>query len=97
MPATNNKTEKKGAFFQDNQKSIVFIVGGVIVLILLYIGYQKLYLEPRAGKAADAMYKAEEFDLIDSLQNKDIEGDGSFIGFKEIAEEYSNTASAHIV
>ncbi len=96
MPATNNKTEKKGAFFQDNQKSIFFIVGGVIVLILLYIGYQKLYLEPRAAKAADSMYKAEEFALIDSLQKKAIEGDGPFIGFKEIADEYSNTPSANI-
>ena len=96
MPATNNTTAKKGAFFQDNQKSIVFIIGGILVLILLYIGYQKLYLEPRATKAADAMYKAEEFALIDSLQKKAIEGDGPFIGFKEIADEYSNTPSANI-
>lgn len=94
--STSNKTEKKGTFFQDNQKSIFFILGGIIVLILLYIGYQKLYLEPRAAKAADSMYKAEEYALIDSLQKKAIEGDGSFVGFKEIADEYSNTPSANI-
>jgi len=42
------------------------------------------------------MYVAEEYALIDSLQQKAIDGDGSFIGFKEIADEYSNTPSANI-
>lgn len=96
MAQNSNTTEKKGSFFQDNQKSVSFIIGGILVLILVYIGYQKLYLEPRTAKAADAMYKAEEFALIDSLQQKAIEGDGSFVGFKDIADEYANTPSANI-
>lgn len=96
MSTNINSTEKKGSFFQDNQKSVIFILGGIIVLILLYIGYQKFYLAPRAEKAADAMYKAEDYALIDSLQKKAIDGDGSFLGFKEIADEYSNTPSANI-
>ncbi|WP_164109595.1 MULTISPECIES: tetratricopeptide repeat protein [Sphingobacterium] len=96
MSTNINSTEKKGSFFQDNQKSVIFILGGIIVLILLYIGYQKFYLAPRAEKAADAMYKAEEFALIDSLQKQAIDGDGAFLGFKEIADEYSNTPSANI-
>src|SRR5690606_34012496 len=61
-----------------------------------YFGYQRLYLGPRAEKAANQIYKAEEFAAIDSLQAKAIEGDGSFLGFKEIADEYSNTKSANI-
>ncbi len=96
MSTNINSTENKNSFFQDNQKSVVFIVGGILVLILLYIGYQKFYLAPRAEQAADNMYQAEEFALIDSLQQKAINGDGSFIGFKEIADEYSNTPSANI-
>lgn len=96
MSTNNNTTEKKGSFFQDNQKSLIFIIGGILVLILLYIGYQKFYLAPRAEKAADAISKAEEFALIDSLQKKAIDGDGSFLGFKTIADEYSNTPSANI-
>lgn len=97
---TNNTNQgfkpSKGSFFQDNQKSIVFILGGVVVLILLYFGYQKLYLQPRAEEASNRMYKAEQLAPIDSLQNKAISGDGSFLGFKQIAEEYSNTKSANI-
>ncbi|MFZ4862229.1 tetratricopeptide repeat protein [Sphingobacterium sp. Mn56C] len=94
--SVNNSIEKKGAFFQDNQKSLIFIIGGIILLIVLYFGYQKLYLAPRAEKAADDIYKAEEYALIDSLQQVAIDGDGSFIGFKQIADEYSNTPTANI-
>ena len=60
----------KKSFFQENEKSIIFIVAGIIVLILLYIGYQKLYLAPRAEKAANNMYQAEQFAAIDSLEKK---------------------------
>ncbi len=95
----NNQTVSSGtkkSFFQENEKSITFIVVGIIVLILLYIGYQRLYLAPRAEKAANQMYHAENYATIDSLQKKAIDGDGSFPGFKEIADEYSNTKSANI-
>ncbi|HAU54941.1 MULTISPECIES: tetratricopeptide repeat protein [Sphingobacterium] len=97
---TNNTNQGfkplKGSFFQDNQKSVVFILGGIVVLILLYFGYQKLYLDPRAEEASNRMYKAEQLATIDSLQSKAIMGDGAFLGFKQIADEYSNTKSANI-
>lgn len=93
---TTEGTEKKGGFIQENAKSLTFILGGVLVLILLYVGYQQLYLSPRATTAADQIYKAQQYATIDSLQQKAIEGDGSFPGFKEIAEEYNNTKSANI-
>lgn len=88
--------KSKSSFFQENEKSIIFIVGGIVLLIVLYFGYQKLYLAPRAEKAANQMYKAEEYATIDSLQAKAINGDGSFPGFEEISKEYSNTKSANI-
>lgn len=96
MSQKNNTVERKGSFFQDNQKSIAFILGGIVVLVLIFLGYQKLYIEPRTEKASDAMYQAEEILLIDSLQQKAIAGDGSLVGLKAIADEYSNTPSANI-
>lgn len=96
MSTNINTTEKKNSFFQDNLKSVIFIGGAIIVLILLYIGYQKIYLAPRDAEASDAMFAAEEYALIDSLQKKAIDGDGSFLGFQQIADEYSNTPSANI-
>ncbi|MFD2600000.1 tetratricopeptide repeat protein [Sphingobacterium corticis] len=93
---TGNSPLNKGSFLQNNSKSIVFIAVGIVALILLYVGYQFLYLKPRAEKAASLMYKAEQYAVIDSLQQKAINGDGSLIGLKEIADEYSNTSSANM-
>jgi len=89
-------TSKSGNFILENQKSLVFIIGGIVVLVLLYIGYQRFYLAPRAETAADQLFKAETYAAIDSLQQRAIDGDGSYPGFKEIADEYENTKSANI-
>lgn len=96
MSVNNTKQSGSGSFIRDNQKSLAFISIGIIVLILLFFGYQYFYLAPRAEKASNEMFRAEQYALIDSLQNKAIEGDGSYPGFKEIADEYSNTKSANI-
>lgn len=93
---TNGPTSKKSGFLEENQKSLGFILVGIIVLILLYFGYQQFYLSPRADKAASEMFKAEEYAAVDSLRNKAIAGDGSFSGFEEIAKEYNNTKSANV-
>lgn len=82
-------------FIKDNQTSLGFIAGGIIVLLLLFFGYQRFYLAPRAEKAVNEMFKAEQYAAIDSLQRA-ISGDGSYPGFEKIAEEYSNTKSANI-
>ncbi len=93
---TEKNPLNKGSFIQNNSKSLVFIVAGIAALIVLYVGYQYLYLKPRAEKAASLMFKAEQYATIDSLQQKAIAGDGSLIGLKEIADEYSNTTSANM-
>lgn len=84
------------SFIQENQKSLGFIAGGIVVLVLLYIGYQNFYLAPRAEKASNEIFKAEAYAQIDSLQKLAISGDGSYPGFEQIAKEYSNTPSANI-
>ena len=83
-------------FVLENQKSLAFIGIAIIALVLLYIGYQRFYLAPRAEKATNEMFKAEEYAAVDSLADRAIKGDGSYPGFEKIAEEYSNTKSANI-
>jgi len=88
-------TEER-SFIKENEKSLGFIALGIIVLVLLYFGYQKFYLAPRAEKANNEVFKAETYAQIDSLQKLAIKGDGSYPGFEQIADEYSNTPSANI-
>jgi len=95
-PSAGTKHTASSNFIQENQKSLVFIIGGIVILVLLYIGYQRFYLAPRAETAANQLFKAETYATIDSLQQRAIDGDGSYPGFKEIAAEYENTKSANI-
>jgi tetratricopeptide (TPR) repeat protein len=83
-------------FLKENRKSLTVIGGAIVALVLLYLGYQKFYLSPRAEKAANEMFKAERYVEVDSLADKAIKGDGSYPGFEKIADEYSNTKSANL-
>ncbi|SKB63070.1 tetratricopeptide repeat protein [Daejeonella lutea] len=96
LPEVENPLGNTGKFVQENSKSLAVIGIAIVALILLYVGYQNFYLKPRAEKAANEMFRAEEYVAVDSLSDKAISGDGSYPGFEKIAEEYSNTKSANI-
>jgi tetratricopeptide (TPR) repeat protein len=91
-----NNPIRKGSFVQENSKSLLFIIGAVVVLIGIYIWYQNVYLTNRAEEASAKMFKAEQFLGVDSLANKALAGDGGFPGFEQIANEYENTKSANL-
>jgi tetratricopeptide (TPR) repeat protein len=93
---TGNELGNTGKFVQENAKSLAVIGGAIIALVLLYVGYQNFYLAPSAEKAANEMFKAEEYLATDSLKDRAISGDGSYPGFEKISEEYSNTKSANL-
>ncbi len=96
IPHSENQLGSAGKFIQENTKSLAVIGGAIIAMILLYFGYQKFYLAPRAEKAASEMFRAETYAANDSLADKALKGDGSYPGFETIADEYSNTKSANI-
>ena len=91
-----NNPVKKGSFIQENSKSLLFIIGAVVVLIGIYIWYQNVYLKDRAQEASAKMYKAEQYLGVDSLATKALTGDGGYPGFEQIADEYANTKSANL-
>ncbi|MDQ1141440.1 tetratricopeptide repeat protein [Pedobacter agri] len=99
MSTTDNQTiqpTKKGSFLQENNKSLLFIAGAVVLLIGVYFWYQNVYLKGRAEEAASKMFKAEQYIGIDSLSNKAIKGEGGYPGLEQIAKEYDNTKSANL-
>ncbi|HKG07269.1 MAG TPA: tetratricopeptide repeat protein [Pedobacter sp.] len=91
-----NQPVKKGAFLQENSKSLLFIAGAIVLLIGIYIWYQSVYLKGRAEEAAAKMYKAEQFLSTDSLANKAINGGIDYPGLQKIADDYANTKSANL-
>lgn len=91
-----NHPVKKGAFLQENSKSLLFIAGAIVVLVGIYLWYQNVYLKDRAEEAAAKMYKAEQLLGTDSLANKAINGGIDYPGLAKISEEYENTKSANL-
>jgi tetratricopeptide (TPR) repeat protein len=95
VPVVNNDLGQTGKFVRENQKSLVFIAGAIVVMILLYLGYQKLYLAPREDTAASQMFEAQNW-----WQKKDwdkaIKGDAGYPGFEKIISDYSNTKAANL-
>ena len=84
---TLSKTEQ---YIEDNQKSLMIIVGAIVVVIALFIGYQNLYIAPMEKEAQAEMFMAELYFQKDSF-NLALNGDGQYLGFIDIADEYSST------
>ena len=84
---TLSKTEQ---YIENNQENLVRIVGAIVVVIALLIGYQKLYIAPLEQEAQVDMFMAELYFQKDSF-NLALNGDGQYLGFIDIADEYSST------
>lgn len=95
--ATADKTSvvKSGSFVQENQKSLLFIAAAVVVMVIIYVAYLKLYLAPREVTAANQMHVAQDF-WAKKDWDKAINGDAGYPGFKKIISEYSNTKVANL-
>ncbi|MEO6523950.1 MAG: tetratricopeptide repeat protein [Mucilaginibacter sp.] len=91
----NNDFGQTGKFVKDNQKSLLFIVGAIVALILLYFAYQKFYLAKRETEAADQMHVAESF-WAQKNWDKAIKGDAGYPGFEKIINDYSSTKAANL-
>jgi tetratricopeptide (TPR) repeat protein len=87
---------RKGSFFEENGKSLLFISVAILALAAMAVYYFYSYLPNRSNHAAAAMYKAEQYVGIDSLANKALNGEGGYPGLEKIAEEYDNTKSANL-
>jgi len=86
------KTER---FIEENQKPITYAVGALILVVVAYLGFNKFYLEPREDEAQSQMFMAESYFEKDSF-NLAINGDGNYLGFLDIIDDYGMTKSANL-
>ena len=82
-------------FIEKNQKKLTTIVGSIVAVIALVIGYQKLYLAPMEENAQTDMFMAQLYFEKDSF-NLALNGDGQYLGFLDIIDEYSLTKSGNL-
>lgn len=86
------KTEQ---FIEDNQRLISYIVGGIIVVVAGFLGFNKFYLQPKEKDAQSQMFMAENYFEKDSF-NLALNGDGNYLGFIDIIDSYGITKSANL-
>ena len=84
---TLSKTEQ---FIEENQKILMTIIGAIVGVVALFSVYQNFYIEPMEKEAQAEMYMAELYFQKDSF-NLALNGDGQYLGFLDIADDYSST------
>jgi len=82
-------------FVRENQKSLMFIGGAIVAMILIYIAYQRFYIGPREVVASNQMHVAQDF-WAKKDWDKAINGDAGYPGFQKIVNDYSNTKAANL-
>jgi len=88
-----SKTEQ---YIEKNQKMILIVVGSLVVIFLAYfVGFRGYYLPGKEKDAQSQMFMAEKYFEMDSL-NKALNGDGNYLGFLEIIDQYGLTKSANL-
>jgi len=85
------KTEQ---FIEDNQKNITYVVGIVVLVVAAYLAFHKFYKQPKEEEALTQMFMAENYFEKDSF-NLAINGDGNYLGFLDIIDDYGITKSAN--
>ncbi|TNF40129.1 MAG: tetratricopeptide repeat protein [Bacteroidetes bacterium] len=81
-------------FIEDHQKQISYAVGAIVVLVAVFLAFNKFYLQPKEEEALSQMFMAENYFEKDSF-NLAINGDGNYLGFLDIIDDYGLTKSAN--
>jgi len=87
-----SKTEQ---FVEKHQQIILIVVGVIVVIVLGFFGFRKFYLAPKEKDAQAQMFMAEKYFEQDSLK-KALNGDGQYLGFLAIIDEFGMTKSANL-
>jgi tetratricopeptide (TPR) repeat protein len=86
------KTEQ---FIEEHQKPITYVVGALVLLVVVYLGFTRFYLHPREKEAQAQMFMAENYFEKDSF-NLAINGDGNYLGFLDIIDDYGLTKAGKL-
>jgi tetratricopeptide (TPR) repeat protein len=86
---------KSEQFIERHQKTLMVIIGAIILIGLGVFAFQRLYLEPREKEAQGQMFMAQKYFEEDSL-GKALNGDGNSVGFLTIIDDYSMTKACNL-
>jgi tetratricopeptide (TPR) repeat protein len=83
-------------FIENNKKNITIGIIAIAVLVGAILAYHYLYLAPKAKNASTAIFKGEQYFMLDSF-NLALNGDGvDYDGFEYIIQKYGGTKPANL-
>ncbi|MBO9571710.1 MAG: tetratricopeptide repeat protein [Chitinophagaceae bacterium] len=96
-PVTSTSRYSGGTenFWIKNQKNIIYALSVVILAVAGYFLYQTYFQAPKERKAAEAMWKAEEYFRMDSSRLA-LNGDGANQGFLKIISNHGGTKAGNL-
>jgi tetratricopeptide (TPR) repeat protein len=86
---------KAELFFEENRNPLLIAAGVILGVVLAYYGYRKFYADPLEDEAQKEIFMAQKFFEQDSL-NLALNGQGNYLGFLDIAEEYGMTKAGNL-
>lgn len=92
---TTQVPDRTAAFWNKNSKYIVYVFVAILLIVGGYFAYRQLVQIPEEKKASEAMFKAEEYFRMDSVQLA-LNGDGTNPGFVKIISNYGGTKSGKL-
>ena len=93
--SVENALSKTEHYIEENQKSLTIIVAAIIVIVGGYLGYNRLVMTPKENEAKSQMWMAEQYFERDSFKLA-LNGDGNYLGFLDIIDEYGITKCANL-
>ena len=81
-------------FIESNGKVISIVVGAIVVVVAGVLAFNKFYIQTKEDEAMSQMFMAENYFEKDSF-NLAINGDGNYLGFLDIIDDYGITKSAN--
>lgn len=89
--------DKTQDFFDKNGKVITYVLIAIVAVVAAIFGYQKFVSEPRAEKAAAAMYMAQfRFEGENADYELALNGDEEGAGFLDVIEQYGSTPAGNL-
>lgn len=82
-------------FIEKNQKMIINVIIGIIVVVGAVLAYNKFVKHPQIAEATSQIFGAQNYFEKDSFLLA-LNGDGNTLGFLEIADKYSSTPSGNL-
>jgi hypothetical protein len=82
-------------FWTRNSKPIIAVCAVVILLGGGWLVYKNFFKAPKEAKANEALFKAEEYFRMDSV-NLALNGDGQHMGFLKVISKFGGTEAANL-